>query len=156
MPFKSILLLIFSILILFLIIGVVTKNKVLKIISLGLFYISQLGIICLSFIGFTGTMEIFPWHDTDPLGAFILLIMLIPFQCIISLYWFMYKEIYIPKLNKIISILNLGAIISFIMLAAENAAYFNKFSVPFAIFECILMAFLLFTAIKWLIKKQYK
>lgn len=117
--------------------------------------ISQLVVFCSSFIAFTTPIKIFPWYDTDALGAFFGLIFLIPIQCVLSLYWAMYEEIFIPKLIKIISFISLGTLISFISLTGMQAKLFQQFSVPFATLECLLMTFLLFSSIRWFIEKQY-
>lgn len=131
-------------------------KKFLRYFTFAFLVTAQLLISCLSFLAFTSTIQAFPWYESGPVAGYVGLLFLIPIQCFVTLYWVMYKEIFIPKLNKIISIINLGILLTITIIGAIKASLFSPFSIFCAIVEFSLIMLLIFSSQRWLIKKQYK
>lgn len=110
------------------------------------FIIIQLIIICLSFIAFTSTIETFPWYEPLTMGAFMIIILLTPFQLIISLILgYISINEHLPKAINIVSIFNIMILLSAIIVSASNEEIFYLLAYIYPILQVPMVISLLYT-----------
>lgn len=132
-------------------------KKIFRNLTFIFLWIVQLLIFCASFFVFTSTIKMFPWYEPLTMGGFFLLLFLVPIQMIITLVFiFMHNETLIPKVNNIISIINLGILISILFITTMNEDLFYPFAIFYSVLESLLIVSWSFSLIKWSIKKINK
>lgn len=116
------------------------KDTFVKKLALAVLWLFQILIILAGIYALTSTIKILPWYEPLTMGAFLLLIYLLPLQFIVYfIFKLLYKKLIISTLYNIMSLINLAILgtIPFIVIIKESLFY------PFAVFYSIIQAILL-------------
>jgi len=82
------------------------------------------------------------------MGAFFVLLYLVPIQIIT-----LFLGGFIEKLNKLIPFINLGIIISILIIPTINENLFYKLAAPYTVLESLFIVLWVYMPIKWLRNK---
>lgn len=124
-------------------------KKILKNGILILYYIIQLAILSLSLFACTSTIEILPWYEPLTMGAFFILMYILPIQFLISIILSFSNREIIPKTFNIISNTITG-IITLNLITLSSNSYL--LAIIFSIIEIILIIKFILIVIKQFIK----
>lgn len=132
-------------------------GKVLRNIALVLLWGIQLCIFAAVLLALTSTIHGFPWYDSCGLGAFLILMYMIPVQFVaIFVEYAFFPMNNLRKLFVIFSVINLINVVFILMLASVNAVFLNKFAYICGAIELSLIAFWVLMSLKLLIGKCMK